>query len=586
MMTPTKLPSPTPDHARAATAVRAGSSPARPRRTAERVSAQPLTPADASAATALEFALRERAAGVHASTPLVRRMAVAIGRALGLDARARDLVDLCAQVRDVGMIGLPDEVVLTTGRLSTEDWQLLSTHPVRSAQLLEAVHAPAPVVAIVRHHHERWDGEGYPEGLRGIDIPLLSRVIAVADAFVAMARDRPHRRGSGTEAALEQVSREAGAQFDPQVLDALARVVGGSRGSAQSLTSGHDTVRTLGIVRSGPAQGPSDVGRAILALRDLPAFPLAHERLLTATRAKAPLIGDIVAGVEADLAMMLAVLAAATAASTRPVKSVEDAVALLGPHGVHRAVAALGLSEFPWRNHREALLHQIHAHGLLVSRAVARIARLAGRHDEDTFITLGLLHDIGKLALAQAGADYADSLHPRTATPEERAHRERLETGFDHASIGGLTLRRVGLPDELARAVHDHHHADPDDQQAALLRLADMIVHYSHGDPINRATLLNLTSACELSAEAVQEVLLDLPHGGGSQRRRAEPTPLSDRETDVLRLLANGLVYTQIGLELNLSVSTIRTHLHNVYTKLDVIDRAQAVLKATEMGWI
>lgn len=547
---------------------------------------RPLTPADAAAAVALEAALRARAAGLHSSTPLVRRIAVAIHRALGLDPRTRGVVDLCAQVRDAGLIALPDDVVLSTGRLSAEDWQRLSTHPVRSAQLLEAVHAPAAAVAIVRHHHERWDGQGYPDGLPGTEIPLLSRVIAVADAFVAIARDRPHRRGSGTDAALEQVSREAGFQFDPALVDALARIVGGARRSGPTAGAAPPSARASRARARGAPHEPPDLGRAILALRSLPAFPLAHERLLATTQAHAPASGDLVAGVEADLAMLLAVLGAAAAGTKRPVRSAEDAVALLGARGVRDAVAPIGLAEFPWRSRRESLLHQIHAHGLVVSRAAARIARLAGRHDEDCFITLGLLHDIGKLPLAQAGADYADALHPRSATPEERARRERLDAGFDHAAIGGLTLRRIGLPATLADAVRGHHQAEPDDEQAALLRLADMVVHLSQGNQINSATLLNLAAACELSADAVQEVLLDLPHGGGSQRRRAEPSPLSDRETDVLRLLASGLVYTQIGLELHLSVSTIRSHLHNIYSKLDVVDRAQAVLKASEMGWI
>jgi DNA-binding NarL/FixJ family response regulator len=81
-------------------------------------------------------------------------------------------------------------------------------------------------------------------------------------------------------------------------------------------------------------------------------------------------------------------------------------------------------------------------------------------------------------------------------------------------------------------------------------------------------------------------VLYDLPHAGGSQRRRAEPSPLTHRETDVLRLLAEGMVYKQIGSALSLSPSTVRSHLHHTYKKLGVADRAQATMRATEMGWL
>ena len=86
--------------------------------------------------------------------------------------------------------------------------------------------------------------------------------------------------------------------------------------------------------------------------------------------------------------------------------------------------------------------------------------------------------------------------------------------------------------------------------------------------------------------QGLRDVLFDLPHAGGSQRRRAEQSPLSDRETAVLRILADGKVYKVIAAELGVSISTVRTHLHNVYTKLGVDDRAQAVLRATELGWI
>jgi DNA-binding NarL/FixJ family response regulator len=91
---------------------------------------------------------------------------------------------------------------------------------------------------------------------------------------------------------------------------------------------------------------------------------------------------------------------------------------------------------------------------------------------------------------------------------------------------------------------------------------------------------------CGLSANSLREILFDLPHSGGSQRRRAEPSPLSARQTAIVRMLAEGKVYKVIALELGLSTSTVRTHLHNVYSKLGVDDRAQAVLRSTEMGWI
>lgn len=98
--------------------------------------------------------------------------------------------------------------------------------------------------------------------------------------------------------------------------------------------------------------------------------------------------------------------------------------------------------------------------------------------------------------------------------------------------------------------------------------------------------MLRLADRCGLPVSALRDVLFDLPRAGGSHRRRADPTPLSRRETEILRILAQGKLYKIIAVELGVATSTVRSHLHNTYAKLGVDDRAQAVLRATEMGWI
>ena len=148
-----------------------------------------------SAGAALEAALAARAPGVHASTPMVRQLALQVGRELDLDAVAKAQLDLAVRIRDVGMIALPDSVALATTALSPADWELVNQHPVIGAELIEGLPVVAFAAPLVRSHHERWDGGGYPDGLTGDQIPLLSRVMATCDAFVSMASDRPHRRG-------------------------------------------------------------------------------------------------------------------------------------------------------------------------------------------------------------------------------------------------------------------------------------------------------------------------------------------------------------------------------------------------------
>ncbi|HWF25085.1 MAG TPA: HD domain-containing phosphohydrolase [Solirubrobacteraceae bacterium] len=541
-----------------------------------------------------------RSPGVHASTPMVRQLALKVSRELDLDAEDEARLDLAVRVRDVGMIALPDSVALATTPLSPSDWELVNRHPVIGAKLIEELPVVAFAAPLVRAHHERWDGGGYPDGLAGAAIPLLSRVIATCDAFVSMASDRPHRRGMGAETALEQVEQGSGSQFDPTIVDALVAVLRGTRTSPATAgpASGSAASAERSPAPSAPTnQAPSPRQRggrrsglteAIEELDVVPVFAPAYERVLTAAATDGATGGELVAAIESDTGLTVAILRRAQAVPERgPIANVADAVAALSPQEIAAAIEALPRTEFPWRtSRREVLMHHARLHALLVTRAADRIAREGNVINRDDIIVTALLHDVGKLVLERAYPDYTGRIDARTSAPEKRVHEEQRELGTNHATLGGLMLRRWRVPDVLATAVATHHSSEAENDVATYVRLADMIAHHAQGETIDRAKMLSLCRVCGLSATQLRDVLFDLPHSGGSERRRAEPSPLSPRETTVLRILAQGKVYKVIADELGLSASTVRSHLHKAYEKLGVGDRAQAVLRATEMGWI
>jgi putative nucleotidyltransferase with HDIG domain len=550
--------------------------------------------AEESSGAALEAALAARAPGVHASTPMVRQLALKVARELGLDAQAEAHLDLAVRVRDAGMIALPDSVALATTALSPADWELVNQHPAIGAELIAGLPVVAFAAPLVRSHHERWDGGGYPDGLAGDEIPLLSRVIATCDAFVSMASDRPHRRGMGAETALEQVDHGRGSQFDPQTVDALVAVL---RGTSSSSAAGGAASGETASLRSADSQPPgsrhhgarrSSLTDAIEELDDVPVFAPAYERVLVATAGDAATGGELVAAIESDTGLTVAVLRRAQAVGSRhPIGNVADAVAALTPTEIAAAIETLPRTDFPWRTSRlEVLMHQLRVHALAVTRAADRIAREGNVITRDDILATALLHDVGKLVLGRAHPDYVSLIDPRTASPEKRLHGEQRELGTNHAALGGLMLHRWGLPEVLAKAVAAHHSSEAENDVATYVRLADMIVHHAQGDTVDRAKMLRLCGICGLSANQLRDVLFDLPHAAGSERRRAEPSPLTARETTVIRILAQGKVYKVIAEELGLSTSTVRSHLHKAYEKLGVADRAQAVLRATEMGWI
>ena len=539
---------------------------------------------------ALEASVRTRAPGVHASTPMVRQLAARVARELRLDAQAASLLDVSVRVRDVGMLALPDPVVLATTPLSPADWEVVNRHPVIGAELLEGLQVAALSAQIVRSHHERWDGGGYPDGHSGEAIPLLSRVIATCDAFVAIASDRPHRRGIGAEAALDHVCQERGAQFDPRIVDALVRALT-EKSRRPSAARGRATAPAVTHDQPGGARavgGARDLTTAIAAFDRLPAFAPACDRILAAIASSGTTGGDVVSAVESDTGLTVAILRRAGAGAGKPsIGNVADAVAALSFADIEQTIVALPRAEFPWRTSKlEALMHRSRVHAQAVARAADRITQEVQPNVRDDVLTAALLHDVGKLVFERVRPDYAGATAGRTTTPEARARHEQQIFGMDHASLGGLLVRRWKLPDRLASTIATHHSAEAAHEVATYVRLADMVAHHAQGETVDRSAMLRLAEICGLSANALRDVLFDLPQSSGSQRRRCDPSPLSDRETSVLRVLAQGKVYKEIALELAISTSTIRTHLHNTYAKLGVEDRAQAVLRATERGWL
>jgi putative nucleotidyltransferase with HDIG domain len=225
-------------------------------------------------------------------------------------------------------------------------------------------------------------------------------------------------------------------------------------------------------------------------------------------------------------------------------------------------------------------------HAVATHLAADRLAREVGYDGHDRLAATSLLHDIGKLVLVHAYPGYPQRVHGEAATPEERIERERSELGVDHALVGGVLARRWGLPNSVARVI-ERHHVEDGSAEETLVRLADMLAHYSTGGTISPAELLAVARRAGVQIPRLREVMYEISKPGSRPARRpVGDCPLSQREIEVLRGLSRGLVYKQIASELGLSSSTVRSHLHNIYGKLGAGDRAQAVLIATERGWI
>ena len=146
-----------------------------------------------------------------------------IAEQMGLDEATRHTLQVAALLHDVGKIGIPDAILRKPGKLTSEEFQAVQQHPLMGAVIVGAVPGFEYALDVVRHHHERWDGWGYPFGFRGEETPFLARLVAVADAFSAMTTDRPYRKGMPQEKALSILREGAGTQWDPKCVQALLR---------------------------------------------------------------------------------------------------------------------------------------------------------------------------------------------------------------------------------------------------------------------------------------------------------------------------------------------------------------------------
>jgi HD-GYP domain-containing protein (c-di-GMP phosphodiesterase class II) len=149
-----------------------------------------------------------------------------VARRVGVTGDELEHLRIAAHLHDLGKIGVPDEILHKPGPLDATEWAIMREHPVWGARALEAIPGFAAASRAVRHHHERWDGGGYPDGLAGEDIPIGARVIAVCDAYEAMTSTRPYRPALAEPVARERIVAGTGTQFDPAaawgLLDALA----------------------------------------------------------------------------------------------------------------------------------------------------------------------------------------------------------------------------------------------------------------------------------------------------------------------------------------------------------------------------
>src|SRR6266851_6331450 len=173
---------------------------------------------------ALTAALETRDSETHGHSERVVSYSLRLGREYGLNRDEIKALEFGSLLHDIGKIGVPDSILRKPGKLTDEEWVLMREHPLHGQQILRGIEFLQGAALVVAQHHEKWDGSGYPRGLRGEDIDLCARIFSVADAFDAMTSNRVYRKGKPYQDAAKELDDWAGKQFDPKVVEAFHRV--------------------------------------------------------------------------------------------------------------------------------------------------------------------------------------------------------------------------------------------------------------------------------------------------------------------------------------------------------------------------
>lgn len=339
--------------------------------------------------------------------------ATAIARRLNFDSEDIEQLSLAAFLHDIGRIGTPDSILMKSGALTDEERAIVQLHSERGARMLAGVPDFIEASAAVRHHHEHFDGTGYPEGLSGNQIPLHARIIGVADAYDAMTNPRPFRHALTHEEAVAELQSGAGVRFDPDIVAAFC------------------SFETIGRIRRYISEGSSlESERMFGDETDIPPQALLEI-------------------IETDLILALEVLRAANALQPdAPTARLLTAGARIGEARLRALVEIHGLpapdQESEWRTH-----------SLRCAVAAYQLAEHTGvMHPEDAY-TLGLLHNAGDLLLHTV---FPMEMFELTEMEEDARLARQVEMfGVEAAQISQWMLEACGVPRPLTAAVQTHH---------------------------------------------------------------------------------------------------------------------------------
>lgn len=398
---------------------------------------------------------------------------VRIAKRLKRPKLEQDRLFLAGLLHDIGMVYVPPELIAKPGKLTDEEMGVVKKHPVVAEKILSHLSLVKAILPAIRHHHEAYDGSGYPDALRGSAIPAGARIIAIVDSYDAMLSARPHRPGRPPEAALEEMLTHAGTQFDPELLKIFAALIGPAAPVAKPQEH---------TAEQGHAAAFNDIIQKVKSGKiELPVLPAVINEIQKIIKSPIATTEDLSQAIEKDAVISLKLIATSNSSLYRGAKkvlTVREAVPRLGlkqTQSVVNAIANRGLYQVK-NEEFGSLMEKLWTHALASAYAARSIAKQVKLEDIEKYFLYGLIHDIGKVLMLKALLDSA-------LTKEVSAHDLTVEAVMPvmqkaHTEFGGMLLERWGFSKDFMNAALLHEgpgFSDTTAKEVLVVHLANML---------------------------------------------------------------------------------------------------------------
>ena len=419
-----------------------------------------------------------------------------------------DKIYFAGLLQDIGMVYIPKEIMDKTGELEADEMAIVHQHPVFAEKILSKLSILKDVLPMIRYHHEAFDGSGYPEGLKGMDIPVGARILAIVDSYVTLTSERPHRKASEPKAAIRELQQGAGTKYDRELLNRFVVHI-----KASGIMANNKKM----VVKSLPEIVADVLEQFSHGKIDLPVLPRVVQEVEEVMKRDISKGEDLAKVIEKDAVISVRLISVANSPYYRgleQITSVRTAISRLGEAETRNLVIAIAnKSLYKTKNSQfRDLMEKLWMHSLACAHSAVRISKTRSLGGVENYFFMGIIHDIGKVVLIKAISDAMPADKKIKLKDIQSAIRDI------HAGFGGSLMRRWKYPDKFKKVVTQTEKEDYTEhvlQEVLITNLANRLADKMgqsvfHGEAVEEIQALDSVQRLGLDPDMVAEIVQDV----------------------------------------------------------------------------